>query len=100
MACVSAIWRLPDPSPARRAIAVHPARPSPDPDFGVFDGERYLNRKVGYDRNGVAYAVTDVLITTINGPVNITPGEWIITGIQGEVYPCKPDIFAATYEPV
>ena len=27
-------------------------------------------------------------------------GDWIITGVQGEVYPCKPDIFKATYEPV
>lgn len=30
----------------------------------------------------------------------VCPGDWIITGIQGERYPCKPDIFAATYEPV
>ena len=29
----------------------------------------------------------------------VTPGDWIITGVQGENYPCKPDIFAATYEP-
>lgn len=27
------------------------------------------------------------------------PGDWIIRGIQGELYPCKPDIFTATYEP-
>jgi hypothetical protein len=26
------------------------------------------------------------------------PGDWIIKGVQGEVYPCKPDIFEATYE--
>ena len=30
----------------------------------------------------------------------VTPGDWIITGIRGEHYACKPDIFAATYEPV
>jgi hypothetical protein len=30
----------------------------------------------------------------------VTPGDWIITGVKGEVYPCKPDIFLATYEPV
>lgn len=30
----------------------------------------------------------------------VTPGDFIITGVQGEKYPCKPDIFAATYEPV
>jgi hypothetical protein len=29
-----------------------------------------------------------------------SPGDWIIQGIQGELYPCKPDIFEATYEPV
>jgi hypothetical protein len=28
----------------------------------------------------------------------VTPGDWIITGVQGEVYACKPDIFKATYE--
>ena len=28
-----------------------------------------------------------------------TEGDWIIKGVQGEFYPCKPDIFAATYEP-
>lgn len=29
----------------------------------------------------------------------VCPGDWIITGVKGERYPCKPDIFAATYEP-
>lgn len=29
-----------------------------------------------------------------------SPGDWIIKGVKGEFYPCKPDIFAATYEPV
>lgn len=35
-----------------------------------------------------------------NGDVPVNPGDWIITGVQGERYPCKPDIFAATYEHV
>ena len=29
----------------------------------------------------------------------VTPGDWIITGVKGEVYACKPDIFELTYEP-
>lgn len=33
-------------------------------------------------------------------PLVVSPGDWIIRGVQGELYPCKPDIFAATYEPV
>jgi len=37
-------------------------------------------------------------ITTLEGPMWATPGDWIIRGVQGEFYPCKPDIFEATYE--
>lgn len=31
--------------------------------------------------------------------MKVSEGDWIITGVQGEYYPCKPGIFAATYEP-
>ena len=39
-------------------------------------------------------------ITTLEGVMTAQPGDWIIRGVKGEIYPCKPDIFAATYEPV
>jgi hypothetical protein len=39
-------------------------------------------------------------IRTLEGVMRIGWGDWIIRGVQGEIYPCKPDIFAATYEPV
>jgi hypothetical protein len=39
-------------------------------------------------------------IFTLEGPHWASVGSWIIKGIQGEFYPCKPDIFEATYEPV
>lgn len=39
-------------------------------------------------------------IVTLEGGHIVTPGDWIITGVQGEHYPCKPDIFLATYEQV
>jgi hypothetical protein len=38
-------------------------------------------------------------IPTLEGVHRADPGDWIICGIKGEVYPCKPDIFEATYEP-
>ena len=38
-------------------------------------------------------------IDTLEGGHIVCPGDFIITGVQGERYPCKPDIFAATYEP-
>jgi hypothetical protein len=37
-------------------------------------------------------------IGTLEGGYIVSPGDWIITGVQGEQYPCKPDIFAETYE--
>lgn len=39
-------------------------------------------------------------IDTLEGGHEVTPGDWIIKGIKGEFYPCKPDIFEATYEEV
>lgn len=39
-------------------------------------------------------------IDTLEGGHTVCPGDWIITGVQGERYPCKPDIFEATYEAV
>ena len=38
-------------------------------------------------------------VQTLEGFMQATVGDWIIKGIKGEFYPCKPDIFAATYEP-
>jgi hypothetical protein len=37
-------------------------------------------------------------ITTLEGKMIVSPNDWVITGVKGEVYPCKPDIFEATYE--
>ena len=39
-------------------------------------------------------------IETLEGSLTVTPNDWIITGVKGEVYPCKDDIFRMTYEPV
>ena len=39
------------------------------------------------------------LIPTLEGVHNFTPADMLITGVQGEIYPCKNDIFEATYEP-
>lgn len=39
-------------------------------------------------------------IDTLEGGHIVCPGDWIITGVKGERYPCKPDIFALTYDAV
>ena len=42
---------------------------------------------------------SSIVIKTMEGNMTASEGDWIIRGIKGEFYPCKPDIFAATYEP-
>lgn len=41
-----------------------------------------------------------VFIETLEGTMEATPSDWIIKGVKGEFYPCKPDIFEASYEAV
>ena len=43
-------------------------------------------------------ATSMILIPTLEGVFEVRPGYWLIRGVKGEVYPCKPDIFEATYE--
>lgn len=43
---------------------------------------------------------SSLMIPTLEGEHIATLGDWIIKGVKGEFYPCKPDIFEATYEPV
>ena len=42
----------------------------------------------------------ETIIHTLEGDHHASVGDYIITGVKGEQYPCKPDIFAKTYEPV
>jgi len=39
-------------------------------------------------------------IRTLEGDMRVSKGDFIITGVRGEKYPCKPDIFEMTYDPV
>lgn len=41
-----------------------------------------------------------LFIGTLEGVHRADPGDWVIKGVKGEIYPCKPDIFAATYDAV
>lgn len=40
------------------------------------------------------------VVNTLEGQLDVSPGDWIITGVKGEKYPVKPDIFDLCYEPV
>lgn len=63
-----------------------------------FTGIEAPNAKTIFWRSTVGDG--ELVIRTLEGDLVASPGDWIIRGIKGELYPCKPDIFAATYEPV
>jgi hypothetical protein len=42
----------------------------------------------------------EIDIETLEGTMHANKGDWIIKGVKGEIYPCKPDIFNMTYEPI
>ena len=48
----------------------------------------------------VASTLPHITIVTLEGNMKAMPGDWIIKGVNGEFYPCKPDIFEKTYEKV
>lgn len=54
----------------------------------------------GCSPNGQPEGETFIEIETLEGTMRASLGDWIIKGVAGEFYPCKPDIFEATYEAV
>jgi len=78
---------------------------------GEFEGELKEGKIVRYYRNPNIAGHTHCnhcqqtmhvhgWIDTLEGGHIVCPGDYIITGIKGEIYPCKPDIFKATYEEI
>ena len=54
-------------------------------------------------KDGMAYQPRDMsfgYIETLEGDHHVQAGDWIIKGVKGEFYPCKPDIFELTYEAI
>jgi hypothetical protein len=53
-----------------------------------------------YEKADILFLPDGVSIKTLEGKMKGDIGDWIIQGVKGEIYPCKPDIFEATYDPV
>jgi hypothetical protein len=47
-----------------------------------------------------SHPLVGVVIETLEGKMNVSKGDYIIKGVKGEFYPCKPDVFEMTYESV
>lgn len=76
----------------------------------VVEAVQWLNRKIVCPPGPIWFAEAEeqkqiqlrgdqLVILTLEGAMTALPGDWIIRGVAGEIYPCKPDIFEATYEP-
>lgn len=56
--------------------------------------------KIGGELPGEESSDLFFRIDTLEGPLRVSEGDWIIIGVKDERYPCKPDVFAATYDRV
>lgn len=65
-----------------------------------YDGDNWDDIEVWTDFRAKHWRSSNVMaIETLEGTMTTNVGDWIIKGVKGEFYPCKPDIFEATYEP-
>jgi len=71
---------------------------NPD-EIRAFCGDKVI---INYDDSrweiGVGAPIAIITIPTLEGTMAVSAGDFVIKGIQGEFYPCKPDIFEQTYE--
>ena len=70
--------------------------------LGSFEPLGVIEGRVPCPASGVSIDPRDgrMMIATLEGPHHANLGDWIIRGVKGEFYPCKPDVFEVTYEPV
>ena len=77
----------------------HPDDGDPETEGGVV---RYYRHPKKYNEDPCQHCGVRMgdhgWIDTLEAGHNVCPGDWIITGVKGERYPCKPDIFEATYD--
>lgn len=91
------------PKYRKRPVVIEAMRvPSPCDDLnisahGVLAAWMQMNCAAKWE---VANERGEIHIETLEGIMKASNGDWIIMGVNGEFYPCKPDVFEATYEPV
>lgn len=81
-------------------MSIQKARKKPvDIEYVVFDGTNAeeIGHFVGLQAQ-LAGREGRLVINTLEGQMTVSPGDHVIKGVKGEFYPCKPDIFAETYD--
>ena len=71
-----------------------------DGDFRAWDGSSYVPDWAvdAWEDDILRFRQSELYIRTLEGEMHASVGDYIIKGVQGEIYACKPDIFEATYE--
>jgi hypothetical protein len=66
-----------------------------------WDGHNLNNKQSLFQSHNVIvkHDNSEFIVSTLEGSLRGIKGDWLIKGVKGEYYPCKPDIFTATYEP-
>jgi hypothetical protein len=92
----------------KKPVVIEAFQMTPERRVDNRDWPEWMNRAWNYERGqpGALYPTIEgtgdgtVSIATLEGEHLVSWGDWIIRGVKGELYPCKPDIFAASYEAV
>lgn len=79
----------------KRPLTIQAEKFTPGDDFKPGETRNGVHHS-GCSDNGTPFFV----VKTLEGHMQIKPGDWLIKGIRGEFYPCKPEIFEVTYEAV
>ena len=70
------------------------------PDWLLLAWKKHYTEKNAFFINETPDGTKDLYISTLEGWHKVSTNDWIIKGVKGELYPCKPEIFKLTYEPV
>ena len=83
----------------KKPVVVEAVEFSPESGLSPEDIAAWCGGKLSYRNASVAHEA-ELRIKTLEGTMTASAGDFIIKGVNGEFYPCKPDIFEKTYEPV
>lgn len=83
------------PAYRKKPVVVDAFRPDdlPRSQWPQWAQDALMNRDVVFEPNGA------LQVRTKEGMLHANAGDWLIRGVEGEIYPCKASIFGASYEP-
>lgn len=87
----------------KKPIVIEAFKVTPESIANVESWPDWLTKawNTSFEQVGSVFPVSSVIcVHTLEGSLTVSYGDWLIQGVKGELYPCKPDIFEATYEPV